>query len=174
MDDSFAQNFLLPGEHILWTGKPLPGKLFNGGDLFLIPFSLMWCGFAFFWEYNALTVGAPIFMAIFGLPFVAVGLYLVFGRFLHRAWLRKNTAYAVTTKKLLRKQGNKVTAVEIETLPPVTATLFADGSGTLSFSAEEYHYNSRGHRVHAAPVITLENIPNAAEVQRLIEQQREQ
>ena len=41
---------LLSGESILWTGQPNPRIVFHKEDLFLIPFSLLWGGFAIVWE----------------------------------------------------------------------------------------------------------------------------
>ena len=77
------------GESLLWTGTPKKGILFNSGDLFLIPFSIFWCGFAIFWMYGA-SEGGGIF-ALFGIPFVVIGLYLLFGRFFLEAAQRANT-----------------------------------------------------------------------------------
>ncbi len=33
------------GERLLWTGQPAQGLLLTAANGFLIPFSLVWCGF---------------------------------------------------------------------------------------------------------------------------------
>ena len=45
---------LLDGETVVWTGQPNPNQWFSPGDIVMVPFSLMWGGFAFFWEANVL------------------------------------------------------------------------------------------------------------------------
>jgi len=71
MNELFQED-LLKDEKILWTGQPETTVLFSGADVFLVPFSLLWGGFAIFWELSVLFMkgksgeGAPIFFALFG------------------------------------------------------------------------------------------------------------
>ncbi len=136
---------LIPGERLLWAGKPDPRRIFSGEDIFLVPFSLMWCGFAVFWELSVLGIGpaategeeAPLFFAAWGAPFVLVGLYLVFGRFIVKGWARTRTVYAVTDQRVLvvrRLWRTRVTARYISSLHDVTASIRSDGSGSIQFS----------------------------------------
>ncbi|MBN2875536.1 MAG: protein kinase [Spirochaetales bacterium] len=53
------------------VGFNSPAMLFSGG------FTLFWLGFVAFWTVSALTMGAPIFFAMFSLPFWAVGFVML-------------------------------------------------------------------------------------------------
>lgn len=167
---SFARAYLSAGEAILWKGKPEKGHIFTQQDLLFIPFSIFWCGFAFFWEISVITSGAPFFFAIFGIPFICIGLYLVFGRFLWTAYIRKRTFYVITNKKIIRAKGNKIDMLEGRTLPPVYVIANRDGSGTIRFGHPHYHYRRGGFGYAGAypTLFTLENIPDVARVQQII------
>ena len=117
VDYSFAKPYLAAGEHILWYGKPSEGNLITRNDFLLIPFSIVWCGFAVFWTVSAASSGVPIFW-LFGVPFVCVGLYLVFGRFIHTAYLRKRTVYVITNQKILRSRAGKIDMLMKASMPP--------------------------------------------------------
>src|SRR5216684_1936911 len=76
------QTQLASGERLVWEGQPAQGIVFRADDTFTIPFSLLWGTFAFFWEYSVLSTARPqLFFALCGIPFVAIGLHFLVGRF---------------------------------------------------------------------------------------------
>ena len=50
------QPYLSTGESIHWAAMPNPRVIFHSDDWYLIPFSLLWGGFAIFWEAGALGI----------------------------------------------------------------------------------------------------------------------
>lgn len=127
---------LLNNEKILWSGKPKDGIFFKESDALMIPFSLMWGGFAIFWEITALSSNAPIFFKLWGIPFVLVGLYMIFGRFLFEKKEREKTFYAVTDSRVLIKSGlfnTKLTSLSLQKLPELSITKKENGFGTIEF-----------------------------------------
>lgn len=108
-DQATISALLRPGERLLWSGRPDPPRHVTGKDAALIPFSILWCGFAIFWEASVLRTGAPLAMALFGIPFVLIGLYFVVGRFVVKARSKKRTRYAVTDRRaLIVRDGGSV------------------------------------------------------------------
>ncbi len=97
--------YLLADESLLWCGRPDSAKHFTSSDVFLVPFSLLWGGFAIFWMGAAAAGGAPIPFVLFGLPFVVLGLYLIVGRFLVKARRKGQTAYGLTERRALVAVG---------------------------------------------------------------------
>lgn len=128
---------LLPGERIIWSGRPGQGLVLTPRDVFLVPFSLLWCGFAVFWEITAVTGrDAPGFFVLWGAMFVCIGLYFVAGRFLVDAWLRRGMRYAVTdTRVLIARPApfGRFTAVSLAQLPDADLSERSSGRGTIRF-----------------------------------------
>jgi hypothetical protein len=130
---------LLPGERLLWEGRPVRHQLLRPADLLLIPFTVIWCGFAISGEVLVLASFGPSLFALFGLPFVLIGLYLTVGRFVVRAVVSRRTRYVVTDRRLLvlglGVSGNRVATRYLHSLPPPVIIEAADGSGSLAFGA---------------------------------------
>jgi hypothetical protein len=137
-------DLLGPGEKLLWAGRP-PQKLvmFNIGDLFLIPFFLVWTGFACFWELAAIGIflsdpaSPAIIMPLFGLPFVAIGFFMLGGRFAGDVMVRRSTYYALTDRRVMivtGRKGQTVTSVPLEKIENIGMMIHRNGTGTLNFT----------------------------------------
>jgi hypothetical protein len=127
---------MAPDEDLLWSGQPMGGVRFRSSDLLMVPFSLMWGGFAFFWEAAALTTDAPIFFKLWGVPFVLIGIYIIIGRFFWDAHRRARTFYGVTDRRIVivtTGVGARVKSLQMRTLSDVTLSTSRDGSGTIAF-----------------------------------------
>lgn len=102
----------------------------------MIPFSFLWGGFAILWEYSVIEEGAQFFFMLFGVPFVLVGLYIMFGRFYVEARQRSKTYYGVSNERviivsgLLRKQ---VQSINLRTLADISLSESSNGRGSISF-----------------------------------------
>jgi hypothetical protein len=137
---------LLDGEGVVWSDAPQQGVMFTPRDIFLIPFSLLWGGFAITWETLALTGTAlaaksqPVvsIFPLWGIPFVLVGLYMIVGRFFHDAWIRSRMAYALTDRRALILRGNDLTAVDLGRVATVNLRGGSDGGrGTIVFGYDD-------------------------------------
>lgn len=101
---------LRQGEQLLWAGQPDPGVRFTSADAFLVPFSVLWGGFAIFWEVAAITtVKQPLFI-IWGIPFVLMGLYFIFGRFIFKKRRKRATVYGLTNSRAIVCTGDRSVA----------------------------------------------------------------
>lgn len=148
-ETTVTQN-LDPGERLLWSGQPRAGIRLRGQDAFLIPFSFLWGGFAIFWECAVLTIHskAPgpvaVVFPLFGLPFVAVGLYMIFGRFVVDARVRSRTFYGVTNERIIIVSGifsQQTKSLRLRALAEVSLSQRSDGSGTITFGQSPFMGN---------------------------------
>jgi len=141
VDDSPLRDQLGADERLLWSDQPRPGVRLRAVDLVVVPFTLMWAGFAFFWEYTVLRTGAPWFFKLWGIPFVLIGVYLVAGRFFWDAYQRSRTYYGLSNQRVLivtRGSRLKVKSLALATLGEVTVSSSADGWGSIQFGSSPW------------------------------------
>ena len=116
------------------SGRPAQGVRMHVTDALLVPFSVLWGGFAFFWEYMAISKGTPWFFAIWGIPFVLIGTHLIVGRFFWDAKRRSATYYAVTDRRIIVSSGlwrPQTRSVNLRTLSDLSMTERSNGSGDI-------------------------------------------
>ena len=138
-------------EECLWSGQPKQGMVLRAQDTIMIPFSLVWTGFAIFWEVMALKIlpgsGAEkgpgavviIFPLLWGLPFVLVGLYWTFGRFIVDSMRRKNTYYGVTNERIIIVSGirsRKIRSLDLRSLTDISLIEKRDNRSTIIFGQQ--------------------------------------
>jgi Bacterial PH domain len=173
--------WLTAGERLLWSGRPRGGIRLQASDALLIPFSLFWGGFAIFWETMVLRSNAPLFFALWGVPFVLAGLYIIAGRFVVDAFGRGKTLYGLTDRRIVIVSGlfnRQVHSLPLRTLPEITLSERPDRSGTITFGVPPYPMagifgrhvvqNWPGSRQFVPPAFLM--IENARYVYDLIQQ----
>ncbi len=151
MDENFdvysaLEGIKEPGERVIWYGKSKAFKLFGPEDFMLIPFSIFWFGFSLFWEFmalkNVVTQEGPLALKIifplFGLPFVLIGFFLMFGRYIIKLKNFYNMVYVLTSKRVMtvtvKGEKKTIAALDLDGLFVPKMTVGKDGmTGTITF-----------------------------------------
>lgn len=130
------RGYLMPGERVLWQGKPEVRPFVMRGAWFIIPFSLLWGGFAIAWEVSAILGRGGLFFALWGIPFVLLGLYMIFGRLFVAKREAERTRYAITDRRVLVLGGafsRSLVELDLDRLPGAQLDESRDGVGTITF-----------------------------------------
>ena len=160
---------------MLWAGQPDVRTYALQGAWYLIPFSIMWGGFAIFWEVSVLLRGGPLLFALWGLPFVAMGLYLIFGRLLVARREAHRTVYVVTDQRVWLLTGpfrQNLTEIAIGELPVVQLEVRPSGVGRITFgSGGSFFRPPPGWPMGgmSGRPTAFESIPDASRVYRVIQ-----
>jgi hypothetical protein len=170
-----VQPELLSGESIVWAGQPNTGVIFHKQDLYMVPFSLLWGGFAIFWEAGVSGLwgsngnpGIPwSFGMLWGIPFVVAGQYLIWGRFFYDAWLKRRTYYALTNRRVIVVQNGwsrRMASSYLDSLPNLVKEGGANGVGTLRFNQAD-SLSSRQRQFSGWNALSVGDVPTFVDVE---------
>jgi hypothetical protein len=137
--ESSLRPCLLPGERLLWTGRPVQGVRFTRLDILLVPFSLLWSGLVLSASLSFWGNDGPWFLDVWSLPFLAAALYVVFGRLALDALARRRTIYGVSNRRILilrRPPFGRFRSFEIGYLPVLEYEERGGSRGTICFDIE--------------------------------------
>ena len=168
---NWINKYLMPGEYVAWNGRPGQGNLLTPYDIFMVPFSIIWCGGAIVWETAVLTMPTPFFFKLWGIPFVCVGLFMVFGRFIFKAYIRKETIYVITNKRVFSFKRNQIQTLDYHMNPTRNVTRYQDGTGTIRFYAAPTFTDFFGSMQSFGKndqYFELENIPDVERVLKIL------
>jgi hypothetical protein len=161
--ESALRSELSPHEHILWAAVPSPWRIWWSSAA-IVPFALFWNGFVVFWIWGA--AHASVWFALFGLPFLVVGMTLLYAPVKAYRTARA-TFYALTTERAILFEGPTVTSYTRAMMTELVRTPRADGSGDLVF-AERTRTGARNGTTSRVGFIA---VPNVREVERLIREE---
>jgi hypothetical protein len=172
------QGELDSGERLIWSGNPRQEIFFQSSDIFMIPFSLLWGGFAIFWEIMALSItshnesNVDLIFPLFGIPFVIIGLYMIFGRFIYESKKRAKTYYGLTDQRVIIVSGvfsKNIKSLNLRTMTDISLSEKSNKSGTITFGQENallsfFNANSFPGMGGGSNVPKFEFIENAKDV----------
>src|SRR3954465_15384595 len=96
---------MLPGEHLLWMGRPPQGWLWRSGEWVRVAMSGVMLPVVAGWVASALGLtgrgGFNPCPAILGLLIFALVLYLAVGRFFYDRYQRAHAWYALSDRRVL-------------------------------------------------------------------------
>jgi hypothetical protein len=147
-DRQAVDSALLPGEAVRWEGTPSRRLHFSAGDLYTVSFSIMWLAFAIFWEAGVVGSGDGGFFVLWGIPFIAIGLYLLVGRYIYAVYRDRRTVYVITDRRVMSivrgRAGETVLAFDRDKLNGVFMRPGRNGRGTVSFGGQVSSMDAAG------------------------------
>ena len=126
-----------PGETLLWEGAPLPGFHQRGKALVLMAFGapFLVIGIAVFLSgvyrialaQTPSDAGLAIFFAAFGIPFGALGAFLVFGPLLEARTASRTLRYALSSRAAYVARTAPFPSLKVYPIHPATALELVPG-----------------------------------------------
>ncbi|MBA3020169.1 hypothetical protein [Propionicimonas sp.] len=127
------ESHLSPTERLLWAGRPGARSVFRLSDVMAGLVGIAFIAVAVPMLFAFGGARAPIYVQLFLLFFVLVGLSQLVGPSAMRAWQLPRTWYALTDQRALELVGDNVRSVRLNQVEAFDVTTRADGSGTIVF-----------------------------------------
>ena len=165
-------------EQVLWWAQPKPSR-FARQALPAFLFAIPWTAFAVFWMCGAAGFEVPDFsegrhfFALFGLPFVLVGLAMLSSPL----WMMRKarrTLYVVTQRRAILFEGGWGTIVRSfgpEKLTDMVRHEKRDGSGDLIFEQKVAGESERAGRTTEVGFLGINGVRDIEKVLRIIAEQ---
>lgn len=176
---------LEPGETVLWEGKPVYRRPRSSG--YVIFFGIFWLSFAIVWTVVVGSMAGAF--ALFGFPFITVGIWILFGTGYSARHAFAGTYYMITERRILlyggfgrpviaqimladvRSVDTVIVDNEVATLVPITAYTSAS-AGASPYMGNPYRISRRpyvpGRLSPAYLTSALVNIRDYTQVRNLI------
>lgn len=177
---------LFAGETLRWADIPNSRIIFHSDDWVSIPFSLVWIGFFIYGPCHGLgfagnSRGFGGFSEIWCIPFLLIGNYNLWGRFILDAWLKRRTYYAISNRRAFVLQEGWVRKLA-STFPHELLTIEREGTntGTLWLGPKYPILGARGAKTRSMSrfdmedVVVFADIDDVDSVHRLLMELREE
>ncbi|NEP11679.1 MAG: hypothetical protein F6K14_15990 [Symploca sp. SIO2C1] len=170
-------NELQPGEYIRWVEQPIP-RFLTTSSIVTFLFAIPWTSFSLFWMWKALGEKLPDLregiqfqhlFALFGVPFVLIGLGMLFSP----VWVwqaARKTVYLITDKRAILIQGGSSITIRSylpEQLKDVYRKEKANGSGDVIIAVRQWKDSDGDQR---SEEIGFVGVRNSQEVEKILKQ----
>ena len=169
----FAKPFISENEEVLWRGKPAKGLFITWNDVYMLLFGCLWCGLVVKAMVDALGNEREIFQIVMLASMLCLGFGVSVGRVIYSKLIARQTAYVITSKKIIRKRGSKIDTLENDNRPEMRVVVRKNGIGSIRFG---YAVSRRGRyggvTINSSSsnpgVFSIDNITDVAKVQEIL------
>jgi hypothetical protein len=160
------------GARVLWTGRPGGGPVrLRAQDIVAVPFALAWSALVAValvsltlqGGWDAAAAGTLLLMAL-------SALYLVAGRFLLDAYVRRHTAYTLTEREIIitcDAFGLRTTTLPLDRIRQIALRERRNGSGAIVFGRPSWWQEEAPVGMRAGPGVP--RLDEIADVRRVYE-----
>lgn len=174
-EHEWYEPYLQPGEEVRWQGRPdkhevnAIGEIAKGAPMLLM---LGWGGFMLHMVLTGAPLDSPIVWGFCGIIVVwmLIALYIGFGKPLRALRLLLKAEYVITDRRILRRMGRAVDALDSRSMPAPYLRKGAMHYGTITFGSgggRDARY-TRHPSLALADSFELRAIPEAAKVHQII------